>query len=110
MTSPGRESNGGGARSGRPHHFTRNALLLLAELLVLPDAHLTLLQPPLGEELLVVLLRDPLHRDDERRLLLPLVHPEAVALRRLAVKQRDRCSGHGIRLERHVLVDRARLP
>src|SRR5262245_33189303 len=93
---------------GRLHHLTANALA--AVLLVLTDADLAPLQPALLEELLVVVLRDPLHREDDRRLLLPLDHPEAVRLRRLSVEQRDRGGGHGVRLERHVLVDRARLP
>src|SRR4029453_4325094 len=83
---------------------------LLAVLLVLTDAHFALLEPVLREERLVVLLRDPRHRKSERRLLLPLVHPEAVRLRLFAVEQRDRRGCRGIRLERHLLVDGARLP
>src|SRR6188472_1841316 len=83
---------------------------LLAVLGVLTDADFALLQPVLREEQLVVLLRDPRHRKSERRLLLSVVHPEAVRLRLLPVQQRDRRSCRGVRLERHLLVDGARLP
>ena len=58
----------------------------------------------------VVRLRDPDDRKRQRRLLLLAVLPEAVRLRLLAVEERDRSRSRGVRLVRHVLVDRARLP
>src|SRR3954447_2395192 len=108
MTAPGRGERGGGALDGRLHPLTENELL--AVLLVLTDTYFALLQPVLREERRVVLLRDPRHRKRERRLLLRAVHPEAVGLRRLPVQECDRRSCRRVRLERHLLVDRARLP
>src|SRR6476660_7574241 len=108
MTAPGRGERGGGAWRGRLHLLTVNELL--AVLRVLTDAHVALLQPLLLEERLVVLLRDPRDGKGQRRLLLVAVLPEPVRRRLLPMEEPDRRRGRGVRLQRHLLVDGARLP
>src|ERR1700760_2690516 len=104
----GEESTVGAPDAGGPPHLTVNEILSV--LLLLTDAHFAPRQPMLLEELLVVLLRDPLDRKNLGRLLLALVRPERVRRRLLALEQGFRSRDRGGRLFRHVLVDRARLP
>src|SRR5262249_38295832 len=95
--------SGWGRPRRRPHRASNR---LLAELLVGADAHLALLHEPVLEEELVVLLRDPLRDEQDRRRSTDL----RVRLHLLALEDRDRSVRRGRRLELHRLVDGARLP
>src|SRR5579884_1276381 len=80
--------------------------VLLAVLRVLPDADLAALHEALLEEELVVALRDPDRRQQDRRRSADL----AVRLDRRALDDGDRRLRGRVRLEPHRLVDGAGLP
>src|ERR671934_1662034 len=95
--------NGGALPRERPHRADR----LLAELLVLAVADLAALQEALLEEQLVVRLRDPDRREQDRLRAADLaVHARDL----LALDDRDRGGRRGVRLLADRLVDGSALP
>src|SRR5919201_3678601 len=98
-------------RWSRPGRAPPLESLSLAVLLVHPVADLALLEEPVLEEQLVVGLRDPDRRQEDRRNVADLVVRCAVHTGHLlTLDDLDCCLRSGGRLLLHGLVDRAALP
>src|SRR4051812_43489556 len=108
-TAVGRKTRPQDARSGRPVGAP-TTLVVLAELLELPDADVALLEEAGGVDLPPVRLVERNRRDDERGLALRAVGHGAGLAQRLPLDQLDGGLRGCLREHAGVLPDRHRLP